>query len=316
MNLEESIKSFIKKESRGPFLLALSGGPDSMALFHLFISSKVDFHVCHVNHNWRQESSSECEQLKSLSQNLKIPFHSKELFPENMTGNLEDACRKERLIFFKKIIEDHHLKGVVMGHHADDLAETVLKRLFEGASLFRLKGLSLRSFYDNMLIFRPLLPIRKKEILDWLQEKNHTYFFDKTNEDTIYLRTRLRQDIFPHLSSCFGKEIVPSLVRISQASEELEEFLDDYLTSFRLKTKQLKNKVSLDFSQENINGKFLWKIIIKDFFNRQGLTVSTPTLEMVIHLLCKAQGEKELLIRNKKVIIYKKTLSIVSNDIY
>lgn len=149
------------RKTNKPLLLALSGGPDSLALFHLLLEvskeHSIPFAIAHVDHGWRPESGTEAEILKELAQKHDLGFHLKKLDPKSLEGNLEDACRSERLQFFKELCQAHEYEAVLMGHHADDAAETVLKRLFEGSSLKAVAGLQEVSCYDDLQIWRPLL---------------------------------------------------------------------------------------------------------------------------------------------------------------
>ena len=143
MKIKQELRRFLRAHySQGrELLLALSGGPDSQALFHLLVEFRYPFRVAHVDHAWRPESAKEAKALEELCRQHKIPFHLKTLNPDEMQGNLEDACRQERLSYFQELSTQWNCQAVVLGHHADDQAETVLKRLFEGASLEKLAGI-------------------------------------------------------------------------------------------------------------------------------------------------------------------------------
>lgn len=310
--LEKIVKTFLDRQNKNgkPFLLALSGGPDSMALFHILYHEKIPFEVAHVNHKWRKESDLEENALADICKKQNVIFHLKRLKPETITGNLEDKCREERLHFFKEIVEKFGLKGVILGHHSDDQAETVLKRIFEGATLSKLKGLSDVSYHHGISYYRPFLGIRKKEIMDYLEEKKIPFFTDETNFDSKYLRSRLRKEIFPMISKEFGKEIVPSLSRLSQLSYELNDFLENYLKSFRDKVVNEGGHYYMDLSQEEIKTIFEWKVIIKDFLNRAGVIISHPTLENLLNHVQKGKGKKELIVGDFKLIIFNKTFSL------
>ena len=116
------------------YLLALSGGPDSMALFHLLLEGGWNFHVCHVDHGWRKESFEEANQLKILAEKHLVPFYLYKIdIKELEEGNLEDNCRKMRFLFFKQEYAKCGFDALLTGHHADDQVETILKRVFEGS---------------------------------------------------------------------------------------------------------------------------------------------------------------------------------------
>lgn len=308
--LEKIVKSFqiSHNKNEAPLLLALSGGSDSIALFHIFIHEKIVFHVAHVNHKWRRESDLEEKVLKDLCEKQGIPFHLKRLSPETICGNLEDVCRRERLLFFKELVYQFSLHGVVLGHHLDDQAETVLKRIFEGATLSKLKGLSLQSEFESISLFRPFLKVKKKEILAYLEEKGLSYFVDETNFDTKYLRARMRKEIFPTISKEFGKEVVGSLSRLGDYSEELNEFLENFLIPFRRKMKKEGDGYSLDLENEEIETTFAWKLIIKDFLNNAGVTISQPALETILMHMRDKPAKKELIIGEYQLKILKKSI--------
>jgi tRNA(Ile)-lysidine synthase len=207
----------------GTLLLALSGGADSMALYHVLKALRVKFAVAHVDHGWRPESAAEA---KVLQETIDEPFHLHTLDPKTLKGNLEDACRAERLAFFARLVKENGYCAVVMGHHADDQAETVLKRLFEGASLSQMGGIKGISSYEGMQIWRPLLTIPKRSILDYCATNHIEIIDDYTNRDERFLRARMRQTLIPYLNRTFQKEIAKPLAKLASESQELKEYLD------------------------------------------------------------------------------------------
>lgn len=315
--MEKKLLQFLDEHLKDhPFLLALSGGPDSMALFHLLRNLKKKFHVAHVDHGWRESSQKEALELEEMCRGLDIPFHLERLVPSELLGNLEDACRKMRLNFFRQICEKEHLNGVLLAHHADDKAETVLKRVLEGAPLKKLKGLTSYTEIEGLKIFRPLLKVHKKELIQWLQDRKLVYFLDSTNEDTKYLRSRMRKQLFPLLSEHFGKGILSSLCRIGEYAEELEEFLKREIDPYRKKISLQNGYICLDFSRELPSHRFLLKAVIKDFFEMQGLSIPISTLEAVANHLEKKSIHIEMRIAKRCVKIHKETISISKMNIF
>lgn len=219
------IELFLNKvRIEGRLLLGLSGGPDSLCLFYQLLDLSIPFSVAHVDHGWRQESGEEAEILSRLCNEYDIEFFLKTLNPKEMKGNLEDACRNARLQFFYEIYQKGY-QALVLGHQAGDLAETVLKRLFEGAALTSLASMSQVSNFRDMPVWRPLLNTSKEEILAWLQERGVKAFEDSTNFDEKYLRPRFRQTILPFLAECFGKNIEQPLLAISAEAAELDAYM-------------------------------------------------------------------------------------------
>ncbi len=205
-----------------PVLLGLSGGPDSTALLHLLVKwGRVKIHLVHVDHGWREESGRECELLRELAKELGLPFHTKRL--EGKCS--EDECRQERTHFFKEVCAKVQASGIILGHHADDLSETVFKRVLEGAALSSLAGLHKVRSIDGLVIYRPLLTVSKSEVIEWLSAHGINYFIDPTNSTGKNLRAKCRMEIFPYLKTHFGKEFEKSLAKVGMEAEELYYYL-------------------------------------------------------------------------------------------
>lgn len=234
MTLEKALSQFLERhhDKKSPLLVGLSGGPDSLALFYLlhhYRDHPLKFAIAHLDHGWRQESAEESRHLQQLASELGIPFHFKKLDPQQMVGNLEEACRQARLAFFSALCVDFGYQAVILGHHADDQSETVLKKVMEGKGLPYLSGMAPTSNHEGLWIWRPLLNYKKSQIQAWLRQHGYQPFEDPTNVDPKFLRARFRTKIFPQLSQHFGKEIGSTLCRIGKEAEELRSYLDDQL---------------------------------------------------------------------------------------
>jgi tRNA(Ile)-lysidine synthase len=239
MNLQDILNSFVDAhyDEQKPLLLALSGGPDSLCLFHLLRTyqgaKKLRFGMAHVDHGWRTESRQEALQLEQLANRYNIPFHLKVLNPKLLTGNLEEACRMERLKFYSELcMLPNAYQAVVLGHQADDQSETVLKKIFEGSSVPYLAGMAAVSTNHGVSLWRPFLDVPKKEIIQWIEDQGYKPFIDKTNLDTKFLRGRFRTSIIPELSKEFGKEVGLSLRRIGSEAQELKDYLNYHLNPY------------------------------------------------------------------------------------
>ncbi|HEY4831930.1 MAG TPA: tRNA lysidine(34) synthetase TilS [Waddliaceae bacterium] len=290
--------------------MGLSGGPDSMALFHLLLEANYPFEVAHIDHGWRKESGEEAHYLVKMCTQLGIPFHLKKLSPPTEMKNLEDRCRKARLEFFKSVLISQNLKGVFLGHHADDQAETVLKRLFEGASIGKLRGLIPKAEVADVALYRPLLKVKKRDIVNWLDQKGIRYFLDSTNEDTRFLRSRLRNELIPTLATQFGKEVTLNLCRLGEAAAELGDFLEELIAPLRDDIQENSEKISFDFNAHQHLSPFLWKLIIRNLFERRALSLPHSVLEAILAHVQRGSCNKSLQVGGEEVCIHKKSLTI------
>lgn len=228
----ENVREFLKKQSFSEgdtLLLAYSGGADSKALLYALLACKDEFGInlelAHVNHGWRKESDEEESKVSEEADRLGLGLHlHKCSFPDK--GNLENVYREKRREFFFQVAQKIKAKAVLLAHHKDDQTETVLKRFLEGSSLSGLSGIKAVSVYGSLLLFRPLLSVRKEDLISFLQNQNLQYFHDETNEDEKYLRARMRKTILPDLENQFGKNISNNLLFFAEQSRELNEYLD------------------------------------------------------------------------------------------
>ncbi len=207
-----------------PLLLAYSGGPDSKALLYALLEVGAHLSIAHVDHGWREESLEEAKAIEEEAKQLGCSFFSIRLQPKEKS---EDEARKARYAFFEKIFPGH--AALLLAHTADDLAETVLKRVLEGAHLTHLGGMRAESWQLGMPIWRPFLSIYRSAIFPFLEERNLKPLLDASNSDPSYLRARMRADLFPLLNECFGKETRGNLTLLSERAHELSEYFEKKL---------------------------------------------------------------------------------------
>ena len=222
MLLTEQVQNFIFANgllSAGDRLLvAVSGGPDSVALLHLLNDLREEFHlhleVAHLQHGIRGEDAREDVRfVAELAAKLGLRFHLKEISLPRLVsaagkGNLEALARDERYRFFADVVGAHGLGKVAVAHTQDDQAETVLMRFLRGAGMTGLAGMAplhrMESIGSESLsgltVIRPLLAVSKTEILDYLAEKHQAYRLDQTNQDTTLLRNWIRLELLPKIS--------------------------------------------------------------------------------------------------------------------
>ncbi len=295
-----------------PLLVGFSGGPDSTCLLHLLLELDADLHVAHVDHSWRPESAEEAKSLSSFADSLSLPFHSVKLSPPG-PGNAEACAREARLLFFQEISSKIGAQAVALGHHLNDQAETVLKRVLEGAPLAQLGGLEKVRRYRGIMYWRPLLDVSRGQIMQYLEEKKLSYLEDRTNQDRKYLRTRLRRDVFPFLTEVFGKEISSPLCQIGRDSTELEGYLDRKVAWFLPEIREVAGGVLFDFSRGFPEEVIESKHLLRSLFRIRGLSIPREILLDLIRFLASSHETRVLKWGRTEVRIKGRGFLVISN---
>jgi tRNA(Ile)-lysidine synthase len=181
----------------GPSLVAVSGGPDSVALLDLLFQSRdlhrQDLVVAHVDHGIHPDSGRVAQQVQALAGSYSLPFHVGSLDLGRMAG--ETKARTERYSWLEALRVRLGAKIIYTGHHADDQVETVLMRALAGSGPAGLAGIATT---HNHLV-RPLLPFSRAELAQHLAEAGLTAWLDPANADRRHLRSWLRGDVLPAL---------------------------------------------------------------------------------------------------------------------
>lgn len=310
MDLEHLFASQLQAREK-PYLLALSGGPDSMALFHLLKRSLIPFAVAHVDHRMRQESGDEACFLKNLCEREKIPFHL-HVVERSYSHNIEAMLREERYQFFLSLLPSYD--ALLLGHQRDEKIETTLKRVLEGSSLFSLSGMKAHSLFGGYKVIRPLLSIPKSEIYAFLKKNNYPYFEDPTNHQNRFLRGRMRNTLLPQLSESFGKNIAGPLYALSKKSEDLEAYLlkklQKPLGSFI--EGPLGKGIDLNpFDLEPLEIEFL----LKETLHPMGLSLSFPLMESILLALREKKASKKFQTKELTFFTDRGRLFIIWNSI-
>lgn len=185
-------------------VVALSGGADSTLLLDL-LTRLPDYNLhlvaAHLNHCLRgAESDADEEFCRSLAARYAIPYESRRIDVKMLASdnqlNLEDAGRRSRIEFLDEIRGTYGAAAVLLAHHADDQAETVLMRLLRGSGTTGLSGMTYRNARGYV---RPLLDISRSEIERYLRRCGLEWREDASNSDTAYLRNRIRHELLPLL---------------------------------------------------------------------------------------------------------------------
>jgi tRNA(Ile)-lysidine synthase len=288
--LERRVRGFISRQDMlrpgEGVVVAVSGGPDSVALLRLLYDLcrggvTPPLHVAHLNHMLRGEESEGDEQfVKELTAKLELDFTSKRVDVRQESARqrcaIEETARRVRYFFFEELARGLGMKVVAVGHTADDNAETLLHRIIRGTGLAGLAGMQPvreSSRGSGIRLIRPLLTTWRGEVLDYLKEKNLGYRIDSSNLQTGHLRNRIRLELLPLLEK-YNPRVRESLVRLAETAgreyavleEEAGRIVRECLTreelGFVLEITTLKGQPS-----------FLQHLVFREVLNQIGLSL-------------------------------------------
>ena len=202
-------------------LVGVSGGPDSVALLEILndMAGALDLNIAmvHVNHCLRGEESDRDEAfVRELADfhGLVLHVRKKDVAARacEEKKSVEEAARDVRYTFYREIISQYGYNRIALGHNSDDNAEQVLMNLLRGSGPLGLTGIP--PVRDNRIV-RPLIRISRQEILAFLAQRHRSFVLDSSNQDTCYLRNKIRHQLLPCLMREYNPEIKSALNRLS-----------------------------------------------------------------------------------------------------
>ncbi len=292
----------------GVFLVALSGGPDSVALLRMLIDKGKKVEAAHCNFHLRGEESDRDEAFcKALCEKLGIKLHiahfdTKE-FAKLRGISIEMAARDLRYRWFSQLAHDTNAAGVCVAHHSDDQVETILLNLLRGTGLKGLLGMRLQ----NGIFLRPLLNMSRNDILDYLKRIGQDYVTDSTNLEDDVQRNKLRLDVIPMLET-----VTPAarqnILRMADNLGDIENVVEQSLGE-ALEKSQANCMHGIAYSMKAIRSYasprlLLWTILSPFGFNR------AQTEE----ILSSTQGGKTWAAKDHVAVISNDKLFIYSTE--
>ncbi|HBJ76672.1 MAG TPA: tRNA lysidine(34) synthetase TilS, partial [Porphyromonadaceae bacterium] len=204
--MQKRIHDFILREKlfthKERLILGVSGGVDSVVMFHLLRREKYNFEVIHCNFHLRGEESLRDENfVRSLCEKYNVPICVKSFntfsYAKECKLSIEMAARKLRYDFFEEYRRKKNFSYICVAHHNDDSIETLLMNLIRGCGAKGMRGIQPK----NGNIVRPMLCFSRKEILDCAENEQWDFVEDSSNEGNEYLRNRIRHKLIPLLES-------------------------------------------------------------------------------------------------------------------
>jgi tRNA(Ile)-lysidine synthase len=257
--VDRTLRTYRMVQNGDAVLVAVSGGADSVALVYVLLELAPKYSlrmaIAHLNHCLREKESDRDEAfVASLAKQLELPFYTgREDVPRYQKQHrlsLEDAARQVRYSFYDSIAAKYGYGKIALGHHGDDNAELVLMNLLRGSGPLGLSGIS--PVRDNKII-RPLIHLRRSEIIDYVAVKKLDYVTDSSNWDLKFHRNKIRARLIPQLQSGYNPKLIDSLNRLTAIVGAEEAWIEDLIQPIYEKAIVFieKNKLGLSIAELN-----------------------------------------------------------------
>lgn len=233
-------------QEQGHFIIAVSGGVDSVVLCSLCRQAGFSFSIAHCNFRLRGAESDRDENfVRTLAQQYQVPIYTESfdthLYAQQHRLSVQEAARALRYQWFAAQKEQRGAQQVLLAHHADDSVETALMHYFRGTGLPGLTGIP--DFTPDKVCFRPLLPFTRKQILQYAEENKLQWVDDSSNSSSKYTRNFFRNELLPSIEKVFP-DVRGNLIDNLDRFRKTKVFYDQSVAS--LKAKLVKKEKGVD----------------------------------------------------------------------
>ena len=294
------------------FLIAISGGLDSVVLTHLMQQSGAKCRLAHCNFQLRGDESKRDEDfVNHYATDLNIPlsiihFNTADYAKEQKLS-IQESARKLRYEWFAALRKEFDLKWLLTAHHADDNIETVMMHFFRGTGIKGMTGIPY--LQKEQSIIRPLLPFHKSELAEYAKENNLSYVEDSSNKKEDYTRNFFRLNLLPQIKTIYPQvedNILNNIQRFNEANTIYNSVIEQHKKNLlEFKGNEIHIPV-LKLKKSNPLSAFVWEII-KDYGFQSAQT------EEVIKLLDSHTGSY-ILSSTHRIILNRNWLLIVPNN--
>ena len=289
------------------YLVALSGGADSVALLLALKKLGYNIEAAHCNFHLRGEESDRDEDFcKNLCRELDIKLHLAHFDTQTNASlhgiSIEMAARNLRYNYFKALLKDINASAVCVAHHKDDSAETLLLNLVRGTGIEGLTGIKSK----NNRIVRPFLCVRRNEIINYLEQQNQSFVIDSSNLVNDVQRNKIRLDVMPLLQT-INPLVVEHLNQTGEYIEEAASILNTALEQMQNRVVLLKTEeqtiIDIErLEKEQSSSYLLWYILKNYGFNAAQIKQISCGLKTSVGRVWESTTHA-LTINNNKIIV-------------
>ncbi len=276
-------------------LVATSAGVDSMALLHLLSLQGIKVMACYVNHLQRiEEAKRESDYVSAFCKSRSIPFFYKEIdYPKNqkVVENKQQYFRNERYRLLLEVATEENIDYIATAHHLDDQAETIFMRMIKDYSPNRFSGILERRVQENVQIIRPLLHVSKADLISHCQQHNIAYCDDSSNQENVYFRNSIRNNVFPVLkkeNKQFAKQFVDSMTFFQELyTDAYQQIVQELQVTFQKSqpNRVVWSDISDYYETKSCQYKYLVLTVIVEVFFEIKMQLNHQMIEQIAELV-------------------------------
>lgn len=319
MDLHNQFKLHIQKDfswintEESHFLLAVSGGVDSVVLADLFVNSGFKVIIAHCNFQLRgEESERDAFFVKKLSENYQVEYKEKRFdtnaYAAEQKLSIQEAARELRYGWFKEILSElPQLTFLVTAHHADDNIETVLMHFFRGTGINGLSGI--KAYDKERQLLRPLLGFTKAVLKAYANEKQLQFVEDSSNASDKYTRNYFRNQLLPAVETIFPsvtQNITKNIERLSDVANVYHLAVNNYKKKL-IRLKDTSVIIAINGLKKFIATRSLLWEIVKEY------NFTEPQLNEIIKLFT-AENSSYIVSATHRIIKERESLIITTLD--
>ncbi len=271
----------MKQTKKKTWLVAVSGGADSMALLDQCVNANIPVAVAHVNYQKRDSANRDMNGVKAYCIKHRIPFHV-HVVKHYSKDNFQAQAREIRYAFFKQLIMRYDYEGVLVAHHMDDVLETYIMQKQRG-SIPAYYGIKEDTILMGVHIKRPLLHLCKEDLIAYCEMHHIAYYEDESNFSDDYRRNQIRHHIVMHMSRMEKKALCDEIKHKNHMHEKAQQRISSMMDAFydTIPLAYLKSLSYVDCCA-----------IIREFINRQTdlIGIKERNIRELVQLLRDKEG--------------------------
>lgn len=301
-------------------VVGVSGGPDSICMLDILnkLRERLPFniYVAHINHMIRDEAVEEEQYVKEYCKKNNIQCFVKrenvlEIAKQKKIGT-EEAGRVVRYEFFSEVASKTNSNKIATAHNLNDKIETVIMNILRGSSVSGLKGIENKRGQN----IRPLIECERHEIEEYCRRENLNPKYDKSNEENIYTRNKIRNVAIPYIKEEFNPNIINTINRLSEEAEETDTYLNKIVEKSynQIVIEEQEKQIVLDLKKFNMLDLVIKKRLVLYTINSlfgNTCNIEKIHIEDIIKLCTNNIGNKflcpnknlKVLVKNKKVFL-------------